>query len=191
MCLCPWTSRPGRAICNRSRKLSHKMPGAVGRGGVGDVRGSSTAGKSKQISSRAEEAAEKLIGVAQPWEGTPFRRGRALNLAALTARLKPCPSTNVPIPAFFPQPVKPARNDKNKGLNGTLRLPLRTSLRASAIQGMLEVVPFPKQRSNRVFPQPVKPSLIWSGFRGPEGPLFHGTTRIHGAARMRQLVCSV
>src|SRR5438094_10501269 len=57
--------------------------------------------------------------------GHAFQARRALNLAALTARLKPCPSTNVPIPRIFPQPVKPARNDKNKGLNGTLRLPLR------------------------------------------------------------------
>src|SRR5207245_11588895 len=36
-----------------------------------------------------------------------------------------------------------------------------------------------------------KPSLIRSGFRGPEGPLFHGTTRIHGAAPMRQFFRSL
>jgi len=49
----------------------------------------------------AEQAAEKVIGVAQPWEGTPFQARRAFALAALTAWLKPCPSTTVPIPAFF------------------------------------------------------------------------------------------
>ena len=32
--------------------------------------------------------------------GHAFQARRALNLAALTARLKPCPPTNVPIPAF-------------------------------------------------------------------------------------------
>jgi len=37
--------------------------------------------------------------------------------------------------------------------------------------------------TNRV-PQRLKPSLIPNGFRGPEGPLFHG------AARMRQFAAS-
>ena len=33
--------------------------------------------------------------------GHAFQARRAFDLAALTARLKPCPSTTVPIPAFF------------------------------------------------------------------------------------------
>ena len=37
----------------------------------------------------------------------------------------------------------------------------------------------------------LKSSLIRNGFRGPEGPLFHGTTRIHGAARICSLVLQV
>src|SRR5438876_2483452 len=46
----------------------------------------------------------KLIGVVQPWEGTPFRRAVHL-IWQLTARLKPCPSTTVPIPAFSGNPL--------------------------------------------------------------------------------------
>ena len=33
--------------------------------------------------------------------GHAFQARRALDLVALTARLKPCPSTTAPIPAFF------------------------------------------------------------------------------------------
>ena len=33
--------------------------------------------------------------------GHAFQARRGLDLATLTARLKPCPSTNVPIPAVF------------------------------------------------------------------------------------------
>jgi len=54
----------------------------------------------------------------------------------------------------IPHRLKPIRNDKNKGLNGTT-----------------EVVPLPKYAVAGVFQQPVKPSLIRNGFRGPEGPL--------------------
>jgi len=48
--------------------------------------------------------------------GQAFQARRALDLAALTARLKPCPSTTVPIscpnPRVFPQAVKscPSQN---------------------------------------------------------------------------------
>jgi len=52
-------------------------------------------------------------------------------------------------------PAEADSNDKNKGLNGTT-----------------EVVPLPKYAVAGVFQQPVKPSLIRNGFRGPEGPLF-------------------
>jgi len=56
--------------------------------------------------------------------GHAFQARRPLDLEALTARLKPCPSTTAPIPRVF------FRNLWSRAL--------------------------PRQRSNRVVPQPVK-----------------------------------
>ena len=84
----------------------------------------------KGLNGTPEELAEKVRN-GSTMGGHAFQARRALDLAAFTARLKPCPSTTVPIPC--PNPP--------------------------CFSASCEVVPFPKYAVPGVFPQAAKSQL--------------------------------
>ena len=75
--------------------------------------------------------------------GHAFSARRAFDLATY-CRAEALPFHNCANPRVLPQPVKPARNDKSKGLNDAFRLRSGQALEVVSLQNRSETGVFPQ-----------------------------------------------